>query len=93
MVLSQTRSVSIFPYPAQTLTPCQDDQIHFAHPIIESTCKAFYFDKWAKISMLDQDAFRGSVPKPLIALIGTIVSPSISDACMIVDYFQVSQRP
>lgn len=75
-VLLQTRFVSIYlsPLASSTLKPHQDDQIHFAHPIIESTCKVFYFDKWAKVSMLDQDAFQGSVPKPLIALVGTIVS-------------------
>lgn len=51
----------------------QDDQIHFAHPIIASTAKSFYFDKWHGISTNDQDTFKGSVPKPLIALIGTVV--------------------
>jgi len=87
-------SVCIYlPLPIQTLTSYQDDQIHFAHPIIESTCKAFYFDKWAKISMLDQDTFRGSVPKPLVALVGTIVSSLISDIHSVIDYFQVPQRP
>ena len=77
MELLRTRFGTIPPHSAQVLIPRQDDQIHFAHPIIESTCKAFYFDKWAKISMLDQDTFQGSVPKPLVALIGTIVRPSI----------------
>lgn len=34
----------------------------------------FYFDKWSEISARDRDTFRGSVPKPLVALIGTVVS-------------------
>jgi hypothetical protein len=34
----------------------------------------FYFDKWNEISTHDPDTFKGSVPKPLVALIGTIVS-------------------
>src|SRR5882757_6850892 len=51
----------------------QDDQTHFAHPIIASTAKLFYFDKWHAISAYDQDTFKGSVPKPLVALIGTVV--------------------
>ena len=52
----------------------QDDQVHFAHPIIASTAKSFYFDKWHAISTCDRETFNGSVPKPLIALIGTVVS-------------------
>lgn len=51
----------------------QDDQLHFAHPIIASTSQLFYFDKWSEISTHDQDTFKGSVPKPLIALIDTVV--------------------
>lgn len=53
----------------------QDDQIHFGHPIIASTTKLFYFDKWHEISTHDQETFRGAVPKPLVALIGVVVSP------------------
>ena len=68
-------SVSNSFFPSQIiLTPSQDAQIHFGHPIIESTCKSFYFDKWSKISTFDPDLFHGSVPKPLVALVGTIVS-------------------
>ena len=52
----------------------QDDQVHFSHPIIASTCKSFYFDKWSDISTFDCDTFRGSVPKPLVALVATVVS-------------------
>ena len=52
----------------------QDDQVHFAHPIIASTAKSFYFDKWHAISTCDQETFNGSVPKPLIALIGAVVN-------------------
>lgn len=55
------------------LTSLQDEQIHFAHPIIASTAKSFYFDKWHAISTCDRETFNGSVPKPLIALIGTVV--------------------
>ena len=52
----------------------QDDQVHFGHPIIASTCKSFYFDKWSDISTFDRDTFCGSVPKPLVALVTTVVS-------------------
>ena len=51
----------------------QDEQVHFGHPIIASICKSFYFDRWSDISAFDRDTFRGSVPKPLVALVGTIV--------------------
>lgn len=56
-----------------------DAQVHFANPIIESTCKAFYFGKWAKISALDPESFRGSVPKPLIALVGTVYRNALDE--------------
>ena len=52
----------------------QGKQAHFAHPIITSTAQSFYFDKWHAISTCDRDTFAGSVPRPLIALIGTVVS-------------------
>jgi hypothetical protein len=55
------------------LTSPQDEQVHFAHPIIASTAKSFYFDKWHAISTCDRETFNGSVPKPLIALIGAVV--------------------
>ena len=29
------------------LTILQDQQVHLGHPIIESTCKSFYFDWWS----------------------------------------------
>ena len=51
----------------------QDEQVHFGHPIIVSICKSFYFYQWSDISAFDRDTFRGSVPKPLVALVGTIV--------------------
>jgi hypothetical protein len=53
----------------------QDEQIHFARPIIASTAKSFYFDKWHRIANHDQDTFRESVPKLLVAPIGTVVGP------------------
>ena len=56
------------------LIPFQDAQVHFGHPIIASACRSFYFDKWSEIATFDRDTFHGSVPKPLVALIGTIVS-------------------
>ena len=58
--------------------PPQDRQIHFGHPIIASTCKSFYFNRWSDIAVFDRDTFQGSVPKPLVALIGTIVGRSSS---------------
>lgn len=72
MTLSLVRFV-----PPLPLSPfshvIQDEQVHFAHPIIASTAKSFYFEKWHDISTLDPDTFRGSVPKPLVALIATVV--------------------
>jgi hypothetical protein len=41
----------------------QDDQVHFAHPIIASTAKSFYFDKWNGISTQDRDTFKGISPE------------------------------
>jgi len=69
------RSASSMTPPLQvhSLTTLQDAQLHFAHPIIASTAKSFYFDKWHGISTHDRDTFMGSVPKPLIALIGAVV--------------------
>ena len=43
--------------------------------------------------MLDQDTFRGSVPKPLVALVGTIVGPVVSGARLVTNRSQVPQRP
>ena len=42
--------------------------------------------------MLDQDTFRGSVPKPLVALVGTVVSTSIVSMphIVVINHFQVS---
>ena len=62
----------------------QDEQIHFGHAIIASTCKSFYFDRWLDISTSDRDTFQGSVPKPLVALVGAVVRyvftlPGLSD--------------
>ncbi|KAF9780419.1 hypothetical protein BJ322DRAFT_1220931 [Thelephora terrestris] len=61
------------------VTPGSDDQIHFAHPIIASTTKLFYFDKWHEISTHDPDTFKGAVPKPLVALIGAIYRNAIDE--------------
>jgi hypothetical protein len=66
------------------LVPCsshydncsQDRQIHFGHPIIASTCKLFYFDKWSDVSTFDRDTFHGSVPEQLVALVGAVVRPT-----------------
>jgi len=75
MILFQIQSVLIFalhlPYNDNLF---QGFQIHFGHPIIASTCKSFYFDKWSDISIFDCDTFHRSVPKPLVALIGAIIS-------------------
>jgi hypothetical protein len=74
--LHETTPDSVRTTPPPTEDPThmsQDDQVHFGHPIIASTTKLFYFDKWRDISTQDRDTFRGSVPKPLVALIGTVV--------------------
>lgn len=55
------------------LTYLQTEQIHFGHPIIASTCRSFYFDRWIDISECNPNLFQGSVPKPLVALVGTVV--------------------
>ena len=55
----------------------QDKQVHFGHPIIESTCKSFYFDRWSDIATFDRETFKGSVPQPLVALVGTVVRQSL----------------
>jgi hypothetical protein len=51
----------------------QNRQAHFGHPIIASTCKLFYFDKWSDVSTFDRDTFHGSVPEQLVALVGAVV--------------------
>lgn len=80
-VISPWHHTRLGSHPSQppcSLFSCflQDDQVHFAHPIIVSTTKSFYFNKWHKISIHDQDTFRGSVLKPLVALVGTVVHVS-----------------
>ncbi|KAF9784420.1 hypothetical protein BJ322DRAFT_1109133 [Thelephora terrestris] len=50
------------------IVPDSNEQVHFGHPIIASTCRSFYFDRWSDISTFDRDTFHGSVPKPLVAL-------------------------
>jgi len=61
------------------IAPGSDDQIHFGHPIIASTTKLFYFDKWHEISTHDQETFRGAVPKPLVALIGAVYRNTLDE--------------
>jgi hypothetical protein len=39
----------------------------------------FYFDKWHEISTHDPETFKGSVPKPLVALIGAVVSVVLNE--------------
>lgn len=74
--LLQTQSVSLslpnIITPINSKSP-QDEQTHFGHPIIASTCKSFYFDRWLDISTSDRDTFQGSVPKSLVALVGAVV--------------------
>ena len=75
----------------------QDKQIHFAHPIIASTAKLFYFNKWHVISTCDHETFNGSVPKPLIALIGAVVSflscwPQYSSVLYYIQYRNVLDK-
>ena len=74
MILSRVRLVFTFILSSCVDDHAQDDQVHFGHPIIASTCKSFYFDKWSDISTFDRDTFRGLVPKPLVALVATVVS-------------------
>ena len=75
MILFQIRSVLMFAlHLSYDDSLFQGSQIHFGHPIIASTCKSFYFDKWSDISIFDPDTFHRSVPKPLVALVGAVVS-------------------
>ncbi|KAF9786188.1 hypothetical protein BJ322DRAFT_1020281 [Thelephora terrestris] len=60
-------------------TPGSDDQIHFSHPVIASTTKLFYFDKWREISTHNPDTFKGAVPKPLVALIGAVYRNTLDE--------------
>ena len=81
MVPSKAQCVNLSSHFRPPSHPLQDEQLHFAHPIIASTAKSFYFNKWHTISTDDPDTFSGSVPKPLIALIGTVVCYSILFRC------------
>ena len=73
MILSLFQCVPL-PFPATPLAHVsQDDQVHFAHPIIVSAVRPFYEGEWSDVPAHGLPSFKESVPKPLIALIGKIL--------------------